>query len=94
MKHCSASFSPSSRGRPPSSASMLTPKLICSWVKRYSWFSTTSGVASRFSSIDDAHAGAVALVAQVGDAFDLLGAHQFGDALQQGASCSPGRGFR
>ena len=51
MKHCSASFSPICRGRPPSSASMLTPKLTCSWVKRNNWFSTTSGVASRFSSI-------------------------------------------
>src|ERR1019366_9766476 len=32
---------------------------------------------------DDAHAGAVALVAHFGDAFDLLGADQFGDALQE-----------
>ena len=32
----------------------------------------------------DAHAGAVALVAHLADALDLLGAHQFADALQQG----------
>ena len=37
-------------GRPPFSASMLQPKLVCSGVKRKSWFSTTSGVASRRSS--------------------------------------------
>jgi hypothetical protein len=34
---------------------------------------------------DDAHALAVALVAQVGDALDPLLAHQFGDALDQAA---------
>jgi hypothetical protein len=38
-------------GPPPFSASMLQPKLVCIGVKRNSWFSTTSGVASRFSSI-------------------------------------------
>ena len=38
-------------GRPPFSASMLQPKLVCSGVKRKSWFSTTSGVASRRSSM-------------------------------------------
>ena len=32
---------------------------------------------------DDAHAGAVALVAHVADALDLFGADQFGDFLQQ-----------
>ncbi len=40
------------------------------------------GVALQFD--DDAHAGAVALVAHLADALDLLGAHQFTDALQQG----------
>ena len=39
------------RGRPRSSARALTPKEICSAVNRCSWFSTTSAVASRFSSI-------------------------------------------
>ena len=43
---------------------------------------------------DDAHAGAVALVAQIADALDLLGAHQFGDAFRAGSTCSPGRGSR
>ena len=38
-------------GRPPFSASMLQPKWVCIAVKRNSWFSTTSGVESRFSSI-------------------------------------------
>ena len=39
------------------------------------------GVAPQLD--DDAHARAVALVAHLADAFDLLGAHQFRDALQQ-----------
>ncbi len=38
-------------GRPPLSASMLQPKCVCIGVKRKSWLSTTSGVASRLSSI-------------------------------------------
>ncbi len=33
-KTSSASFSPMVRGRPPSSARKLTPKLVCSWVNR------------------------------------------------------------
>ena len=41
-----------------------------------------------------AHAVAVALVAQIGDAFDALLAHQFGDALDHAPPCSPGRGSR
>ena len=40
------------------------------------------GVALQFH--DDAHAGAVALVAHFADAFDDLAAHQFGDFLDQG----------
>ena len=44
------SRSVSCSGRPPFSASMLQPKLVCIGVKRNSWFSTTSGVASRRSS--------------------------------------------
>jgi hypothetical protein len=38
-------------GRPPRIASMLAGKLACAGVWRQSWFSTTSGVASRFSSM-------------------------------------------
>ncbi len=30
---------------------MLMPKLVCIWVWRNNWFSTTSGVASRLSSM-------------------------------------------
>ena len=45
------SRSVSCSGRPPCSASMLQPKVVCIGVKRKSWFSTTSGVASRRSSI-------------------------------------------
>ena len=36
---------------------------------------------------DDAHAFARRFVANVGDAFDLFGLHQFGDALDQPAIC-------
>ena len=51
MKASSASRMPICRGLPSSSATKFTPKEVCSCVKRYSWFSTTSGVASFFSSI-------------------------------------------
>ena len=51
MNAISASLRPKSRGRPPSSASMFTPKLTCMLVWRKSWLSTTSAVASRLSSI-------------------------------------------
>ena len=36
---------------------------------------------------DDAHAVAIGFVADVGDAFDRLLAHQFGDVLDQPCSC-------
>ena len=38
-------------GRPPLRASMLQPKDVCRGVNLNNWFNTTSGVASRFSSI-------------------------------------------
>ena len=38
-------------GRPPLIASMLAPKLVCRSEWRQSWFSTTSAMASRFSSM-------------------------------------------
>ena len=41
-----------------------------------------------------AHARLVGLVAQVGDAFELLLAHQLADARSAGSPCSPGRGSR
>ena len=43
---------------------------------------------------DDAHAGLVGLVAQVGDALELLLADQLADARRAGSPCSPGRGSR
>ena len=43
----------------------MTPNVACIVVCLYSWFSTTRGIASRFSSIDDAHAVAIGLVAQM-----------------------------
>ena len=47
--------SDSVRGFTPStSATMLTPNVVCSGVCLYSLFSTTLGIASRFSSIVDA----------------------------------------
>ena len=38
-------------GRPLFSAKLLTPKDVCSGENLYSWFKTTSAIASRFSSI-------------------------------------------
>ena len=38
-------------GRPPLIASMLAPKLVCRSEWRHSWFSTTSAMASRLSSM-------------------------------------------
>ena len=43
---------------------------------------------------DDAHAGLVRLVAQVGNAVELLLADQLADAHQQRSPCSPGREAR
>ena len=43
----------------------------------------TSGDLAALELDHDAHAVAVGLVAQVGDALDLLLAHQLGDALDQ-----------
>ena len=39
------------RGTPPTRATMLTPKLVCSGVDFQRLLSTTSGFASRFSVI-------------------------------------------
>ncbi len=51
MKATSMSFKVSICGRPPLSAIILAPKLDCIAVKRQSWFSTTSGMASRLISM-------------------------------------------
>ena len=52
------------------------------------------GLAAALEFDDDAHAVAVAFVADVGDVVDDLVVDQFGDALDRGAPCSPGREFR
>ena len=39
------------RGTPSTRATMLTPKVSCSWVFLYSWLRTTWGTASRLSSM-------------------------------------------
>ena len=44
------SFSVITLGWPSASASILTPTVSCSWVKLYSWLSTTWALASRLSS--------------------------------------------
>ena len=64
-----------------SSATILTPKLVCSGVNLVELVQhhVRHGVALQFD--DDAITVAVGFVAQVGDAFDLLFLHQFGDAL-------------
>ena len=57
------------RGTPSTRASMLAPKVSCSWVCLYRLFSTTLATASRLSTIDQALAGAAGgVVADVGDA--------------------------
>ena len=38
-------------GRPSTMASMMTPKVVCSWVKENRWFNTIWGEASRFTSM-------------------------------------------
>ena len=63
---------------------MLTPKVCCMAVCLKRLLSTFIGWASRFSSMIDAHAGAVGLVAQVADAVDLAFLDQLGDPLEQG----------
>ena len=65
------------------SAIILAAKLDCSAVKRQSWLSTTSATASRFSSMTMRMPSTIGFVAQIGDAFDLLFAHEFGDLLDQ-----------
>ena len=71
------------RGRPPTMASMMIPKLVWRAVCLYRLFSTTSGISPRFSSMTMRMPVAIGLVAQVGDALDDLVAHQVGDLLDQ-----------
>ena len=48
------------------------------------------GLLAALQFEDDAHAVAVAFVANVRDAFDLLLVHQRGGVLDAAATCSPG----
>ena len=64
-------------------ASMLMPNDSCSGVIFQRLFRTTSGDGVLLEVDDDAHAVAVGLVADVGDALDALLAHQLGDLLDQ-----------
>ncbi len=75
------SFSVISSGRPPSSATMLAPNERLQRREAIELVEHDSRSASRLSSITTRYAVAVALVAQIGDAVDLLFAHQLGDAL-------------
>ena len=84
----------SRRGWPSTSATMFMPKLSCSCVSLNRLFRTMSGTSPRFSSMTTRMPRAVGLVAQVGDAFELLLAHQLADAREQRSPCSPGRGSR
>ena len=70
----------SSRGWPSTSATMFMPKLSCSCVSLNRLFWTISGDLAALQLDDDAHAGLVGLVAQVGDAFELLFADELADA--------------
>ena len=80
-KACSMSFRFISSGRPPLSATMLTPKVVCSGGEAVELVEHDVGHRVALQLDHDAIAVAVGLVAQVGDALDLLLAHQFGDAL-------------
>jgi hypothetical protein len=51
MNACRKSLRFNCSGRPPLSATMFAPNVTCRSVKRQSWFNTTSGTASRFSSM-------------------------------------------
>ena len=76
--------SPICRGWPSSSASMLMPKRGLQLGEAEQLVQHHLGRRVALQLDDDAHAGAVALVAHLADALDLLGAHQFGDLLDQG----------
>ena len=85
MKAVRKSFKFSITGRPPLSAIILQPKLVWSWVKRHSWFSTTSATGIAFDFDDDAHAIAVGFIANSRNALDFLFAVEFTELFQQRA---------
>ncbi len=83
MKAAMISRRVNSSGRPPFSASMLTPKLVCSARVAVELVEHDVGLGVALQFDDDAQALAVALVAQIGDAVDQLLANGLGDALDQ-----------
>ena len=68
-------------GLPPISATMLAPKVDLQRREAVELVQHHVGHGVALQLDDDAHALAVGLVANVGDAFDLLLAHQLGDLL-------------
>ena len=64
-------------------ASMMMPKLLCSCGVLVEIVEDDVADLAALQVDDDAHAVAIGFVADVGDAFDRLLAHQFGDALDQ-----------
>ena len=82
--HEHAACSGSVCGWPSTSASMFTLNASCIGVCLYRWLSTVCGLASRLSSMYDAHPVAVGLVAQVADAVDPLVLDELGDLLEEG----------
>ena len=64
-------------------ASVMTPNVVWNCVCLNRLFSTTSGHFALLQLDDDAHAVAIRLVADVGDALEHLLVHQVGDLLLQ-----------
>ena len=85
MKYSSTSSSDSTRGRPATMASMMMPKVCCSWRVLVEVVQHDLADFAALQLDDDAHAVAVRLVADVGDAFERLVAHQVGDPFEQRA---------
>ena len=79
-------------GRPPFTASMLAPNVVCRSREAPELVQNDVGDRILAQLDDDAHAVAVRLVPDVGDAFDALLAHGLGDLLLQRRACSPGTG--
>ena len=81
MKAISRSFSVITSGRPPSSATILHAERRLQRRETIELVEHDVGHRVALELDHDAVAVAVALVAQVGNAVDVLVAHQFGDAL-------------
>ena len=83
MKRFSASSNPSSRGCPLTIASRITPKLICICVMLVQIVEDDFGLLAALQLEHDAHAVAVALVADLGNAFERLFVDQARRVLDQ-----------